>query len=427
MTDRKSAVPQLFEGLSVIDCDAHWTEPSDLWVSRAPKSLVDKMPVQRTVDGLTAWWFEGELWGTIGGNVIDRNHNKFHDSQTLQPFENVDPSSWAVKERLELLDEIGIFAQTLYPNGMGSNKVFAMEDRALANTIMRIYNDFLVETQHESGGRLFPQAVLPIYDMDETIKEMTRLLDEGITGFSLTDKPVLNGLPELNEPYWAPMWDLFDESGAVANFHINPVRPSDRKTLAQRSQTAGGPQWTPVGGDKADTSPDTVEPQMSFADMGWKTFAPQRYMALLLSQSPLSNMRIICNLVMSDLFDHYPKLKIMSAESGVGWIPFALQSLEYAIDENISFEHELRYQKRRPTEYFRDHIYATFWFEKVSQQLLDQIGVRNVMVETDIPHSTCLYPDPLGSFANRMGDLDSSTIRRVMQDNAAEVFGIELP
>jgi len=28
------------------------------------------------------------------------------------------------------------------------------------------------------------------------------------------------GLPELPEPYFAPMWDLFNESGAVANFHI---------------------------------------------------------------------------------------------------------------------------------------------------------------------------------------------------------------
>ena len=45
-----------------------------------------------------------------------------------------------------------------------------------------------------------------------TIREMTRLLDQGIRGFTLSDKPELLGLPELPQPYCEPMWDLFNES-----------------------------------------------------------------------------------------------------------------------------------------------------------------------------------------------------------------------
>ena len=50
----------------------------------------------------------------------------------------------------------------------------------------------------------------------------------------------------------------------------------------------------------------------------------------------MSNVRIIVNLCMSDLFDRYPKLKVVSAESGIGWIPFILEALEFQFDEMVT-------------------------------------------------------------------------------------------
>ena len=42
---------------------------------------------------------------------------------------------------------------------------------------------------------------------------------------------------------------------------------------------------------------------------------------------------------------------------------------------------------------FKDHIYATFWFEKLAvQRMTDVVPVENIMFETDFPHPTCLYP-----------------------------------
>ena len=127
-----------------------------------------------------------------------------------------------MSERLALMDDMGVSPQVVYPNGIGfaSNHIFAIEDEAQRTAVLQIYNDFYVDIQDESGGRLVPQAMLPIWDMDLTVAEMTRLLDKGIRGFTLSDKPELLGLPELPEPYFEPMWDLFNESGAVVNFHI---------------------------------------------------------------------------------------------------------------------------------------------------------------------------------------------------------------
>ena len=48
-----------------------------------------------------------------------------------------------------------------------------------------------------------------------------------------------------------------------------------------------------------------------------------------------------------------------------------------------------------PSEYFKQNIYATTWFEHRNlAALIGSVGEDNIMFETDFPHPTCLYPDP---------------------------------
>jgi uncharacterized protein len=404
-------------GFLIVDCDSHLTEPPDLWTSRAPASYRDRVPQMRTVDGVTAWFLDGTQWAGTGGNTIRVGREKILGALCAQPFEEIDPSSWSVKERLQLLDDLGIYAQVMFPNGIGfsSNHVFAIENENDRMAILRMYNDFLVDIQTESGGRLLPQAMLPIWDMDATIAEMTRLLDVGIRGFTLSDKPELLGLAELPEPYFDPMWDLFNESGAVPNFHVGAGRSRDEVEKRLHAVRDRG------SNSEKDTASTGVRPS-------WRYFGIQRDRSVGAAQLYMSNVRIIANLCMSNLFDRFPNLKIVSAESGIGWVPFLMESLEYQYDEMLTLPDELLFAKRRPSEYFRDHLYVMFWFEKVAvERYLDVIGINNVLVETDIPHPTCYYPGVREHFRTVMGSLDHHVRQRILQDNAAELFRIPLP
>ena len=411
----------VFENLKVIDCDSHFTEPPELWTSRAPAAMLDKVPVQKTVDGRTAWYLNGDVWSTTGGNTIQSGHRKVLGSHVVQPFEDIDTSAWAVKERLELCDEMGIYGQILYPNGVGfaSNHVFSIQDLEQRKMVLEIYNDFFVDVQDEGNGRLFPQAMLPIWDIEFTVAEMTRLLDKGITGFTLSDKPEMVGLPELWEPYFEPMWDLFNESGAVANFHIGAgmsrAEMEDIRGSRDRQAKVGG----------LTESADLPRPIPARAPTYWSTFGHQRRLAIHATQMYMSNVRIITNLCMSNLFDRHPKLKIVSAESGIGWIPFILEALEYQYDEMVTESDEVAHAQRRPSEYFRDHLYVMFWFEQSAPaKLIEDVGVNNVLIETDVPHPTCLYPSTREHFTRVLADVDPVVRRRVLQDNAAELYGI---
>jgi uncharacterized protein len=419
VTDEARAALDALEDVHIIDCDAHFTEPAELWTSRAPEHLVHRMPILRTVDGITAWYIEGQLWASIGGNTIqtgpDGQARKVLGSHVVQPYELIDKSAFAVKERVDLLDSIGVYAQIVYPNGIGfaSNHIFAIEDVELRTAVLQIYNDFLIDVQRESNGRLFPQGLLPVWDMDLTVNEIERLSDRGMTGFTLSDKPEMIGLPELWEEYWTPMWQLLNDRRLVGNFHIGA---GARKEEIEAIRNARNQPRATQRLSGAAVSPT------------WAEFGHQRRLAAFSTQMYMSNLRIIVNLCLSNLFDRFPNLKIVSAESGIGWIPFMLESLEFQFDEMVTEQDELDHASKRPADYFREHIYVMFWFEKSApERLIDVIGTRNVLVETDIPHPTCLYPNPKEHFVRVLSGLDPETIRRVLQDNAAELYNIPLP
>ena len=61
MSDAISAMP-------VIDVDSHWTEPPDLWTSRAPAKLRDRaLRVVRNADGVEQWVIEEDMvMGQVG-------------------------------------------------------------------------------------------------------------------------------------------------------------------------------------------------------------------------------------------------------------------------------------------------------------------------------------------------------------------------
>jgi len=81
----------------------------------------------------------------------------------------------------------------------------------------------------------------------------------------------------------------------------------------------------------------------------------------------------------------------------------------------------------KPSDYFRRQIYGCFWFETASIPLvIDSIGADNIMFETDYPHPTCLYPNPLERVAKALEGVPAYTQRKFLQDNAASLYHVAL-
>ena len=69
------------------------------------------------------------------------------------------------------MDELGIDAQVLYPNSIGiggQNLWNSIEDPAILQLCVELYNDAMAEVQEESGNRLLPMPIMPAWDIQAT-------------------------------------------------------------------------------------------------------------------------------------------------------------------------------------------------------------------------------------------------------------------
>ncbi len=164
----------------VIDADTHFTEPHDLWTKRAPASLRDRVPHVVPVDGEATWVVGSEVIGRAGaGGVIDQDGVKGRSFEALYqwPIEQAHPGAYDPVARLALLDEVGIYAQIIFPGvvGLGGQKLAqVVGDVDLRTRCTQIFNDFNAELQAGSGNRLLPMAILPAWDIEASVREARR-------------------------------------------------------------------------------------------------------------------------------------------------------------------------------------------------------------------------------------------------------------
>ena len=52
----------------------------------------------------------------------------------------------------------------------------------------------------------------------------------------------------------------------------------------------------------------------------------------------INNGRVMGNLILSGLLDRYTKVKFVSVESGIGWLPFLLEAIDYEYQHWFGFQ-----------------------------------------------------------------------------------------
>jgi predicted TIM-barrel fold metal-dependent hydrolase len=383
--------PDALKGVHVIDADTHITEVHDLWTSRASPSYRDRVPQVKEVDGELSWYIDGDhrMGPAQTSCCIRKDGTKsFGFELTKMKIGDVFEGAFDVASRLEFMDSAGITAQIAYPNllGFGNQKSMGVDpDLRLVTT--QIFNDASAEIQADSGNRIFPMALLPWWNIEQSVAEAERCMKMGLRGVNLNSMPEAQGYPVLGDEYWRPLWELCSDNNLPINFHIG-----------------GGMENTDWYGKGC-----------------WPTQDLKLLMAYGSSQMPLTNYQILSNILLSRFLENYPKLKIVSVESGVTWIPFMLESLEYQMqDQGIKYEVPL-------FELFQRQIYACTWFDKrLLPEASRELGIDNILYETDFPHPTCVYPDPLEFIAGAAAGFAPDERAKVFGLNAARLYNIPL-
>jgi predicted TIM-barrel fold metal-dependent hydrolase len=401
------------ERIPVICADSHITEPADLWTSRMPSKFGDLIPrVEYYKDVDEDIWLIGNRPAWMAWYTSMAGFDGYFPAHPRR-LDEVDPAAYDPHVRAQRMDQYGVRAQVLYPNLLGFvlHSFLAVNDAEFRIACVRAYNDFLAEFAAAEPGRFIPVMSLPFWDLEASLTELQRAAGIGHKGVLFANRPEFAGdVPKLRDPRWERLWSAAEEAGLSINFHIGfgGFDPN-------RQPSAPPPQST----SKADSvlqqigfDPNTV------ANVDVATSSTLGF---------LSNGAQIAEVIMSGVADRHPHLNWVSVESGFGYVPYLLETLDWQWEQNNVFRD---YPDRLlPSEYFRRQMYATFWFEKVTVERLIDLYSDNVMFETDFPHPTSLSPGPAVSVeapnkvveANLSG-LPEEIQRKVLYENAARVY-----
>jgi predicted TIM-barrel fold metal-dependent hydrolase len=385
----------VLDQIKVIDSDTHVIEPPDLWTSRVSvQKWGDLVPHVKWDDSAQemAWFFGDKKVSGVASAAMAGWHQypPYHAAR----LEDVDPATWDAHARLRRMDEYGIHAAVLYPNvaGFGTGRFLEIKDSDLMLACVRAYNDFLTDFSSADTDRYLPMMALPFWDLDDTIKEIHRAAGNGHKGIVMGSQPEFWGQPDLTDRHWDPLWATAQELGLPINFHI-----------------ASGDVSDVVGGNPQNG------PHANYAANGVVFF--------------MGNARAIARIICGGICHRFPELNFVSVESGVGWLPYALDCIDWQW-KNCGVPQEHPEYDLLPSEYFKRQIYGCFWFERrTARTALEMLGPDNILYETDFPHPTSMAPGPATTaiqpnvfLREAFSDLPEDTLRKILHDNAARIY-----
>jgi len=285
------------------------------------------------------------------------------------------------------MDQDGVAAEVLFPQaaGFGGGPFVSTQgppDLRLA--CVRAYNDYLAEEWSDVSPRFVAQCLLPMWDVELAVAEVERAHDLGHRALVWTAVPHKFGFPHINERYWDPLWATLQERSMPVCLHIGSA------------------------GVESDV---------------WDGFQPMTRTSVASVNAISSNLQVMCNIIFSGVLERFPRLSFISVESGLGWVPYMLETADHQYEAQQLWNEGMTI---RPSEYFKRQCYVNFWYETIGVKLRHDIGVENILWEADFPHPTSTYPNSRQAIQESLAGVPAEEQALMLHGNAARVFGIDL-
>ena len=388
--------------LRIVSADDHVIEPPGLWQERVPRRLRDRAPkvlriavspddprvpvkmrdhVVEAADGTDFWSYDDKLV-PLGG--LNATAGRPREDYTLDPvnFDQIRPGCLDPIARVSDMDLDGVAASMVFPSFTGfAGRVFIeAADKEVAIACVQAYNDWMLDDWCGAAPtRLIPLCLIPLWDPEAAVEEMHRVAGKGARAIAFSENPAKLGLPSIHDANrsWDPVFRAAVDLQLPLCMHIG----SSSGTLRT-----------------SDDAPASI----------WVGLVP------------LNAQIALFDWLLSDTLQRHPGLQIVLSEGGIGWIPYVLERVDY------SWEHQGAWTKTTirepPSTFFRQHFYGCFISDRHGIANLDSIGVDNVLLETDYPHSDSTWPHSLDIARAALAGLDETSIYKISRGNAERLF-----
>jgi len=370
----------------IIDADSHVNEPGDVWEPRVPASMRAKVPKWVDLpDGKVGWSVnEGQRVMPIALQTAAGLQVTEYDASGVAK-EKIRKGNYEPHARLLDMDLDMVQAQVIYPGVALTGAHTFSNDRDLQLACVRAYNDWLHEFSSVAPDRLIGLPIMPTTGVEDLVLEWKRVAARGARGIIISAYPNGSNDPSpTDDRFWSEVQDWKYPVHIHFGF-FGAIQGSGRNSLPSKG----------------------VHPTVAFLNrLGVGVYKP------------------LADMLHMGLFERHPKLKVVAVETGIGWIPFFLET----IDDNF-LRHRFQsgvHLKRMPSEYFREQIWATFVTDPLGVELRHRYNLDRIMWSTDYPHVQTDWPNSQRVLFYEMRGVPEDERRKIVRDNAAKLYGLNV-
>ena len=390
----------------IISVDDHVVEPPHLWETWLPAKYRERGPhverrgigrMRHVGGGSYEQTFDddgpkGDCWVYEDLVYINKRHvaaaGFARDEMEAVPitYDEMRAGCYDPKARIEDMDinwtEASLSFPT-FPRFCGQTFLEA-KDRELALACVKAYNDWMVEEWcGDSGGRLIPLPLIPLWDADLAADEVRRNGARGCHAVCFSEIPPHLGLPSIHTGYWDPFFAACQETGTTVCMHIG----SSSKMPA-------------TSGD----APVAVAATLSFGNA----------------------MASLSDFLFSAVLVRFPTIQLAYSEGQIGWLPYILERADDVWTDHRAWAEVRDIIPEPPSSYYRKHVFGCFFKDRHGLESLHRIGVDNVTFETDYPHTDSTWPDTKEIATKMVAGLPDETVYKIMRGNAIRMLSLDL-
>jgi predicted TIM-barrel fold metal-dependent hydrolase len=367
----------------IISADDHLIEPRHLFEGRMPARLAERAPrVVTGGDGTEAWVYEDRAYPQIGLNaVVGRPKHEW----SMEParFDEMRRGCWDPDARVADMDLDGVWASLCYPSlvaGFAGTVFSQSDDPELGLACMSAWNDWHLEEWVGARPERFIPVQLPwLGDPRVAADHVHRNAARGFRAVSFLENPVDIGRPSMHTEHWDPFLAACEETGTVICLHC--------------------------------------------ASSGWSASrSPGAPLELLTSLFPVNALVTAADWLWSGVAVRFPELRICLAESGIDWVPMLIHRLDYVMDHSATGCSAWLDPQHHPSEVLR----RNFWFSVIdltsSLALRHEIGVENIVIESDYPHADSTWPETRQRAEKALSGLPEHEVRQICWQTASRLF-----